>query len=445
MPGGTFAIKDQGMTVFTVATAALLPVYVWRIQDVFPILATLQVPSLVSVFALAVFLFGGHVGTAIPRMRTRALQAAAFMVVWMVVSVPTSVYPGLSFSFIVSDHIKTFLMMLMVLASIRNAFDAERLLLTNIVGALIYCINILTSYSVGRDGRLNVELYYDANDISMMVVCTVPVAVYFLRSQAKAYQRIIALGASGIFVLTIIQTGSRGGFLGLVAVGGFLLFGFRAIPVRTRFTSLAILGVMMLVLAGPQFWELMGTMLHPQDDYNLDSEEGRIQVWTRGMGYVASRPIAGVGVNAYRVAEGTISELAPRQAEGSGVRWGTAHNSFVQIAAELGIPGVVAFVIFLNAMFTAGWKLARADPEGAISTRERALAEALVGSLIGYVVAGSFLSQAYSAYLYATCGVLMGLVAASGGGSATNGRTRSAVRPSPPRVRVSQHHPQIPR
>jgi O-antigen ligase len=422
------ASKSQSGRTFDFLVAALLPIYVWRIQDVFPILAKIQAPSLVSLAALAVFIMGGHAALAMPRYRTRVITLATFMLVWMVASVPTSVYPGLSFGFITSDHIKTFIMTLMLIASIRGVWDAERLVLTNMLGALVYCTKIITTYSVGSDGRLNAQLYYDANDISMMVVCTLPIAVYFLRSQAKPIHRLIAAGSSAIFVLTIVRAGSRGGFLGLIAVGLYLVFGYRAIPVRARFGSVALVAVLMVVLAGPQFWSLMATTFNPKDDYNVDAEEGRVEVWKRGMGYVKARPITGVGVNAYTVAEGTISAISGRQDEGIGVRWGTAHNSFVQIAAELGVPGFIAFVLFIGTMLKTGWNLSRAGADAAVSERDRALAGALVASLIGYAVAGFFLSQAYSAYLYATCGILTGLAASTQSTRALQLRQRPPVR-----------------
>lgn len=396
---------------YDVAVAALIPIYVWRLQDVVPVLGSLQVPTIVSVIATAIFLLGGHAQQALKRLRSPILVVATFILVWMVASIPMSLYPGLSFSFVVSDHSKTFLMMLLLASSIRSAFDVERLLFVNLLGAAVYCFKILTTFSVGADGRLNSVLYYDANDLAMMVVCTVPVAVYFLLPRARLWQRPIALACLTGFILTIVRAGSRGGFLGLVAVVLYLLLGFRAVKARTRFVTVGVLAAMLFGLAGPQFWELMGTVLHPQEDYNATADAGRMAVWERGIGYMATHPLTGVGVMAFGTAEGTISDIASRQDEGIGVKWSVAHNSFVQIGAELGLPGIIAFVALLFRMLQGGWRLSRSPHlEGPNAKSERALADTLIGMLLGYIVAGFFLSQAYSAYLYATCGILAGLV-----------------------------------
>src|SRR5207247_11224361 len=42
--------------------------------------------------------------------------------------------------------------------------------------------------------------------------------------------------------------------------------------------------------------------------------------------------------------EGTISPLARLQERGRGVRWGAAHNTFIQVGAELGVPGLLLFI-----------------------------------------------------------------------------------------------------
>jgi O-antigen ligase len=118
--------------------------------------------------------------------------------------------------------------------------------------------------------------------------------------------------------------------------------------------------------------------------------------------------VTGVGLGAFPVAEGTLSPLAQRQAWGEGVKWSVAHNSFVQVGAELGVAGLLVFVAllitsFVTAMRSAG--LARTTSD----VRAESLARALAVSLVGYAVAGFFLSQAYAAFLFVLVGLILGL------------------------------------
>src|SRR5262249_32798122 len=115
--------------------------------------------------------------------------------------------------------------------------------------------------------------------------------------------------------------------------------------------------------------------------YNHTSEPGRLQIWSRGVGYVVDNPILGVGPGNFATAEGTLSPLAERQMWGIGVRWNAPHNSYLQIAAELGIPGFLLYVAVIVSAFRA---LRRATP----------LTPALTASLIGFVVGSLFLPPA---------------------------------------------------
>jgi O-antigen ligase len=114
-------------------------------------------------------------------------------------------------------------------------------------------------------------------------------------------------------------------------------------------------------------------------DYNHTSESGRLQIWSRGIGYMLQNPVLGVGPGNFQTAEGTLSALAERQQFGIGVRWNAPHNSFVQIGAELGIPGLALYVAMIA---SAVFALRRSD----------ALTPALTHSLLGFVGGFVFLA-----------------------------------------------------
>src|SRR5256886_14550022 len=52
-------------------------------------------------------------------------------------------------------------------------------------------------------------------------------------------------------------------------------------------------------------------------------------------------PAFGIGINNFERAEGTISDKARRSFAGDPIRWVAPHNSFVQVGAELGLPGLI--------------------------------------------------------------------------------------------------------
>lgn len=403
----------------TIALAGSLLTIVWRMQDLFPILAKIQAPSLAAVGAVASYVVTRDRARRLVTIRHPIMTLAGLIFFWMLCSIPGSVYPGYVFHFIFVDFIKTLLMFIIVAASIRTTFDAERLVKVHIAGCLIYSLYVLIRVRVGSDGRFGELFYYDANGLGLILATTLPMVIFYTRPGVAPVWRLAAVGACGIIVLTMMKTGSRGAFLALLATGLFLLVGFRAISARTRIASIAVVVVLFLAVGSDRYWQMMGTLLHPESDYNWSGkdETGRMEVWKRGMGYLVSYPLFGVGANAFPIAEGTISSLAQRQSVGIGLKWSAAHNSFVQIAAELGFPGVIMFLLLLYHMFRSLALVARRarQPGGrgggdpGTHPEDAALAQILMASIVAYMVAGFFLSEAYSPFLYSLMGIVVGV------------------------------------
>jgi O-antigen ligase len=172
-----------------------------------------------------------------------------------------------------------------------------------------------------------------------------------------------------------------------------------------------IIGFILLTVFGSTtYWNMMRTMLHPQQDYNMTADAGRKAIWKRGVGYMLSHPVVGVGAAAFEQAEGTLSAISREYAtQGRGLKWSTAHNSFVLVGAELGIGGLVLFVTMLGTSFKhlARIKYGRGE-DPIVSAEDAAFAQTLTASLIGFCVAGCFVSASYFSLLY----VLIGLVVA---------------------------------
>src|SRR5690606_7342612 len=160
------------------------------------------------------------------------------------------------------------------------------------------------------------------------------------------------------------------------------------------------------------------TILNPSEDYNWsgNSESGRMEGWKRGIGYMLRRPLTGVGARAFPVAEGQLSPLAERQQYGMGVKWSAAHNSFVAIGAELGVFWAARGVFVLYACVLLQLDADKAE-RGVSSGRARAertsdaafLGQALAGTIVGYVICGSFPSRAYAAYMFIIYALMVGM------------------------------------
>jgi O-antigen ligase len=321
----------------------------------------------------------------------------------VVLSIPTSIYPGNSYRLLAENFIKTVLMYFVIAGSVRGSRDIERLASVYYLSAVIYTAIVLTRFDLGGGAawRLGNLYYYDANDFATFAVTAMPIGLYFAHAGRRSMTRIIC--AIGLVLLTVglVHSGSRGGFLAVLAMGAYVVLRYTAIAVRWRVSAFAVVALVFFVVASGEYWRQMGT-IGADTDYNQTEESGRRQIWARGIGYMLDNPLLGVGANNFPTAEGTLSPFAARQQYGGrGVRWNAAHNSFVQIGAELGIPGLLIFIALLGSAFAAligSKRQRRRNP--AFRGRVLELRQGLTGSLIGFVVGAVFLSLAYSEMLY---------------------------------------------
>ena len=391
-----------------VAIAIMVLMYVWRLQQLYLVLRIVPVTQLATLVALALWAIDTDPRrTLAGTLKSRVMRLVLALAGVTMLSVPGGVYPTHSWLFLRGEYASTLLFLILVAASIRTVRDVVRLVLVHLMGALVYSVWVLTHSDGGRLGGP----YYDPNDLALLLVGALPFALFFLRQRQALVGRLVSLSFLIFLVVLILQTGSRGGFLALVAVMLYVLVRFRAIPLKIRVVA-AVAGVgTMLLLGSDEYWGRMQTLAHPTQDYNWagNSSAGRVEIWKRGMGYMVSSPF-GVGVRQFHVAEGFSEESLRSQEAGVGFKWSQAHSSFVQIGAELGILGLATFVLlFANAIKT----MASLPPPSDSTSRDEeaapACGQALAGSLVAFVVAGSFLTHGYSEYLYFVLGMVIGM------------------------------------
>lgn len=413
MAGGVAAESPHPRLDALLAAIGMMALtFVWRVQDQFPLLGKASPALLATGAGVVLYMFNTDRRRALGQLRSPIVPYLIWIPILMVLTIPGSLWPGNSVRFLYQDFGLTLTFAALTALAIRSRRDVERFALLHIFGAMLYCVIVLSRGRVTFDGRIAGLRYYDANDLGLILVMTLPLTVYFLRKETRTWERWVALAALGLLVLSVVKTGSRGAFIGFVVVMGYILFQFKAIKKRTRITA-AVVGVVVMGVVGSEaYWTRIHTLLRPQEDYNASDNNlaGRKAVWKRGLGYMAKRPLLGVGVRCYSQAEGMLSEVGiARAAQGLGFKWSAAHNSFIEMGAENGIPALVLFITAIAVSIRTLVRIRKRAPPGSPITADAALGQALIGALLGYCVSGFFLSQAYSAYLYSLFGMAIGL------------------------------------
>src|SRR3989442_15037458 len=214
--------------------AAFVLMQVWRVQDLFPALGGNGLPVLTSVIAVALFYLDRD-----PRRRLNGLDDPVVSVgigitILVALSIPGSLYPGGSMQFLLKDYLRSVLLMLLIGASVRGLADLRRFAWLHIGGLTLFCAVILARAQIGSDGRLNAVAYYDENDLAPLIVCTLPLALYLWQAPSGIVARLLLAAAAVLLMTTLGKTGSRGGFLGFLAVAGYPLLRFRGLSGAQR-------------------------------------------------------------------------------------------------------------------------------------------------------------------------------------------------------------------
>lgn len=409
----TGSTNGEGPDALLWALVVVLLSYVWRLHSLFPLIGSLQIPLLSAGVAMGLLAFDSDARRQLAKINGPILWLLGGLAAIMVVGAPFALIQGKVFSFFTRDFLPSVVLLTGLSAvAVRSEKDIRWLTGVHVCGAVVYCLVILSRFSaVG--GRLGGLVYYDSNDLAMLLVITFPFALYFLLEGRDARTRLLSGGSLLLFLVTLVNTGSRGGFVGFCVVGLWILVRYGSIPARRRIAALVGAVVVLGFWGSDDYWNQMSTLLTPTQDYNWagGSEVGRMEVWERGVGYMLDRPLVGVGARNFADAEGRLSRLGQlNRLGGPGFKWSAAHNSFVEIGAELGVIGLVLFLLLLY----KGYRIAGRPPpssigDGASRRRSKALRQAFRVALVGYAATGFFLSAAYDPVLYALLGLVAGL------------------------------------
>jgi O-antigen ligase len=198
-----------------------------------------------------------------------------------------------------------------------------------------------------------------------------------------------------------------------------LVFG-RGVSFGKRLVTVVVVGTALSLWAPPGYWRQMETIMSPKEDYNYTSKDGRKNVAKRGIGYMLSHPIFGLGIGNFEKAECSISEKARATPAGYGLRCMPPHNSFVQAGAELGVPGLLLWssipLLGIFALLRLGRRLPYRWRRGTREQRFLRLAcPYFAVALVGFTATCFFLNFAWMEPYYvlgAFVAALMGVITA---------------------------------
>jgi putative inorganic carbon (hco3(-)) transporter len=203
-------------------------------------------------------------------------------------------------------------------------------------------------------------------------------------------------------ILTIMSTGSRGGFLAM----GVTLF---IMAMKTRFKVPALVGIVLvgllaLAFAPPEYIDRLRSITKAEDA----SAQARLISWQVAANMIKSHPALGIGFQ-------NMQYEFPRYLAGVYVPEGTkvieshvAHNSYLQIWAE---SGTFAYIVFMYLLYSTLKRVRHVSRvvKGTTEAWAGHYSKAIEVTFYGYLTGAIFLNRAHFDLVYQLAAVAVAL------------------------------------
>jgi putative inorganic carbon (HCO3(-)) transporter len=343
------------------------------------------------------------------------------LAVWSALSATWAESSGVALTSTMS-FVLNMLLFPIVMVAVRRREHLVWVLAAFLIGAIIS-----TAYgfiSPGATGSVQGRLaggIGDANEQAAVLVAAIPLAVGLAGAVKRAAARYLAW-AGGLFCLVgVLTTLSRGGLvaLGIVMVTAVVFGG------RWRAKAAALLAITAL---GTITYFFAIAPLAARERVTSASTSGRSDIWHVGWRMVQAHPFNGVG-------SGNFQEAAIHYVQGIGSLTSAfliidvphvAHNVYLELLADLGIPGLLAFLgVAVFSLLAAGKAAREFQRQG--DTQLELIARCLVLALVAFLAADFFLSGEFSKQLWLTFALCPATLALS----RTSGGARQERKPAP--------------
>lgn len=344
-----FVLAMVGLTRPYIGLLALLIVMELQPGELYPQLAPLHLERVVAALLLvSILIHGQKLRFPLPMKWFLAFYGA------MIVSVPLAFWRGGAFG-TCTWYLETVVFLLFVTALLTTEKRIKWFILTEVLlvdwlggsalwnyfhGILIVRMDIDRAIGITSSAG-------DPNTMAVTLLVTIPLCFALMGRSNPIWMRVVALGSTAIYLVTIVDTGSRAAASGVIFLTLMLLF--------RRPKNLIYLPV--LVALGPLVWMVIPEQYKARYEtvktLKTDlSYQNRLLSWQGGVAMFESNPITGIGAGDYTAANGM------KYWPGNGRKiFLNAHSLYFKLLGELGLVGIFTFGGYLICVFRLNARL----------------------------------------------------------------------------------------
>jgi len=252
----------------------------------------------------------------------------------------------------------------------------------------------------------------DPNFFAAVQVVALPIDALLVSEIQRGRTRLLVLAGLGVTVGSIITSLSRGGILALAAVFVLLTIQPASTFFRTRarkraFIACAVLGAIALTVASFSALSARASTAFT----TADGGSGRRDLWLAALNGWQHHPLIGMGFGAF-IGQSNQLLLQTPGVDFTGYALRSTgqyvHNAYLESLTELGVVGLVLFVLMLGTMIWSFLATAR-QAERAQARFTGSFSRALLLSAVGFAFTSMFLSTETQRMLWILLGLSVAL------------------------------------
>lgn len=271
---------------------------------------------------------------------------------------------------------------------------------------------------IASGGGHRIEGFYghalgDRNELALAFVITLPICFYLLQQygQQSRLVRLALFGMIGLLVTSIIGTQSRGGFIALMGLGGYLFM---------KSERKIVLGIFIVLLVGALSMVVTDDWTNRMNTINEVGEDssfmGRVVAWKLSFIEAVRNPLFGGGFKSLEqfpiwrsLSQDFFSysffytgDALPDEHRGH-----AAHSVYFQVLGEHGFAGLAIFLAILFHGFMGARRVAQKARAHVETAWIVSLGTMLQLCIFAFCLGGAGLSFAYFELMYALFGMVI--------------------------------------
>lgn len=363
-----------------------------RPSEFYPSAVTASIALVIGIITLAFYVPTqlGLEGTFSANLRE--VKLVLLFALLALLSVPLAMDRAQAWQDFSGTFIRCIVMFVVIVNVVRTEGRLKGLMFLGLAAAIWLSVGAINDYRLGlstvegyRVAGRGTGIFGNTNDMALHLVTMFPIAIGFMLSSPGKGRRIAAALCAALILAAIVLSYSRGAFIGLVVI---LIFFAMKLGRRNRLAialGICVLGLAFLLFAPGNYGMRLLSIFMPSLDPVGSSTARRAELF-RSI-YVAIRhPLLGIGMGNY--------------ANQMSLRGLVTHNSYTQVAAELGLAALVCYTVFVIAPLRKLGQMARDMLAREGDSRFYYLTISIQASLIGYLVSSFFVSVPFLWYVY---------------------------------------------